>query len=105
MTGLKMLGFTARAREDAKEDLGLLGSRGGWNRLGKLRQSGFGAWDLRRGLEVGMREGEERRDWSLGILDGSHNGSSWGLCDGLAVQADKWMQPEGGPVPVPKLPP
>lgn len=30
-----------------------------------------------------MREGEKKRDWSLGILDDSHKGSSWGPCDGL----------------------
>lgn len=71
-----MLGSTAHAREDAKEDLRLLGSRGGWNSLEKLRQPGFGAWEEQRSLEVGMREGEERRGWSLEILDDNHNSSS-----------------------------
>ena len=36
--GLEMLGLTAHAREDTKEDLGLLDSRGGCNSLGTLRQ-------------------------------------------------------------------
>lgn len=48
--GLEMLGLTAHAREDAKEDLGLLDSRGGCNSLGKLRQQGVGDGEELRGL-------------------------------------------------------
>lgn len=39
-----------------------------------------------------MREGEKRREWSLGILDDSHKGSSWGPCDGLT----RWFKGTSG---------